>query len=90
MNIYRCLPLHQKWQQWVAQLNQNIYFYYNEQEDYFVCPMGQHMTRVGSRYTKTGSGYISEIARYRSQRCEGCKFKIELQFSVSDIDLNNL
>ena len=46
-------------------------FYYNEKEDYFVCPMGQHMDRIGTRHIRTGSGYISENARYRAQRCEG-------------------
>ena len=25
-------------------------FYYNEKEDYFVCPMGQHMDRIGTRH----------------------------------------
>lgn len=50
-------------------------FYYNEKDDYFVCPMGQHMTRIGTRHTKTASGYVSENARYRAQRCEGCPLR---------------
>lgn len=50
-------------------------FYYNEKEDYFVCPMGQHMDRIGTRHIRTGSGYISENARYRAQRCEGCPLR---------------
>ena len=50
-------------------------FYYNEEEDYYVCPMGQHMERIGTRHCKTGSGYRSENARYQAQRCEGCPLR---------------
>ena len=49
--------------------------YYNKQHDYYVCPMGQHMTRVGTRHTKTESGYVTEKAVYRAQRCEGCPLR---------------
>ena len=49
--------------------------YYNPQEDYFVCPMGQHMGRVGVKYGKTGSGYRTEIALYRAERCQGCPLR---------------
>ena len=37
--------------------------------------MGQHMTRVGTAYKKTDSGYRSESARYRAQRCDGCPLR---------------
>lgn len=50
-------------------------FYYNEDEDYYVCPMGQHMERIGTSHCKTGSGYRSENARYQAQRCEGCPLR---------------
>ena len=46
--------------------------YYNKDEDYYVCPMGQHMNRIGTRRDKTASGYTTESARYKAQRCEGC------------------
>ena len=49
--------------------------YYNAEEDYYVCPMGQHMTRVGTRHDKSGSGYVAELALYRAQRCEGCPLR---------------
>ena len=47
-------------------------FHYNADEDYYVCPMGQHMTRIGSSLSKTANGYWSENARYRAQNCNGC------------------
>lgn len=43
--------------------------YYNEENDYYVCPMGQHMTPVGTIRTTTPNGYESETVRYRAQRC---------------------
>ena len=50
-------------------------FHYNAAEDYYVCPMGQHMRRVGTARSKTASGYRSESARYRAQNCQGCPLR---------------
>ena len=50
-------------------------FHYNAAEDYYVCPMGQHMRRVGTARSKTASGYRSESARYRAQNCRGCPLR---------------
>lgn len=47
-------------------------FYYNRDDDYYVCPMGQHMEPCGQRQTKSDSGYVSVITLYRAQRCDGC------------------
>ena len=49
--------------------------YYNKEGDYFVCPMGQHMERVGTRHNKTEKGYRTLNAVYRAQRCEGCPLR---------------
>ena len=50
-------------------------FYYNEEQDFCICPMGQKMQRIGTRHVKTASGYVSENARYRAIRCEGCPLR---------------
>jgi transposase len=50
-------------------------FYYNKEEDYYVCPMGQHLRRIGTRRGRTASGYVTQSARYRAQRCEGCPLR---------------
>ena len=50
-------------------------FHYNADKDYYVCPMGQHMTRIGTAHSKTASGYRSESARYRAQNCKGCPLR---------------
>ncbi len=50
-------------------------FHYNAAEDYYVCLMGQHMTRIGTSHSKTAGGYRSENARYRAQNCKGCPLR---------------
>ncbi len=50
-------------------------FHYNADEDYYVCPMGQHMTRIGTSHSKTASGYRSENTRYRARNCKGCPLR---------------
>ena len=54
-------------------LIQNIY--YNAAEDYYVCPMGQHMERCGTQHPVSDLGYRSEMAVYRSVNCKGCPFR---------------
>ena len=49
--------------------------YYNAVGDYYVCPMGQRMERIGTVQSKTESGYAAEIARYKARRCEGCPLR---------------
>jgi hypothetical protein len=52
---------------------QNLF--YNVQDDYFVCPMGQHLQNKG-RTTKTNQhGYKSEITIYEAANCNGCPLK---------------
>ena len=49
--------------------------YYNEEGDYFICPMGEKMHFL-YRYTrKTDNGYEQEISVYQAQRCEGCPLR---------------
>ena len=49
--------------------------YYNKEEDCYVCPMGQHMNRIGMKRGKTCSGYVTESIRYQAARCEGCPLR---------------
>ena len=50
-------------------------FHYNAAWDYYVCPMGQHMTRIGTSHSKTAGGYTTESARYQAQNCKGCPLR---------------
>lgn len=49
--------------------------YYNKEQDYYVCPMGQHMERIGIKRGKTDRGYVTESVRCRAARCEGCPLR---------------
>ena len=49
--------------------------HYNPEGDYFVCPMGQHMERVGIKYDRTESGYRTESVIYRARNCQGCPLR---------------
>lgn len=49
--------------------------YYNKEQDFYVCPMGQRMGRIGIKRNVTDSGFTSYSARYRAQRCSGCPLR---------------
>lgn len=49
--------------------------YYNEEGDYYICPMGQRVSRTGTLQTRTEGGYISQSACYRAIRCKGCSLR---------------
>ena len=49
--------------------------YYNEEGDYYICPMGQRMSRTGTLQTRTEGGYISQSACYRDILCKGCPLR---------------
>lgn len=51
--------------------------YYNEKENYFVCPMGQHMDFFCMRTRKSSTGFKSQISLYKAANCEGCPLKGE-------------
>jgi len=49
--------------------------YYNELEDYFVCPIGQKMQRIGSYQKTTDNGFSQEIVIYQAINCVGCPMR---------------
>ena len=50
-------------------------FYYNKEHDYCICPMGQKMQRVGTKFSRTESGYAIRTDCYRAIRCDGCPLR---------------
>lgn len=58
--------------------------YYNKEENYLVCPMGQHMEECGQRQTTSDSGYVSVITLYRAKRCDGCPLASRCKTSKGD------
>ncbi len=49
--------------------------YYNKEQDYFVCPMGQHLTLQRISNEKTSTGYEHQVHYYQARRCEGCPLR---------------
>jgi transposase len=49
--------------------------HYNEQEDYLVCPMGQHMRNMGTHKEQNKSGYEQQITRYQAPNCDRCPLR---------------
>ena len=58
--------------------------YYNRGQDYYVCPMGQHMEYTGQRKSKSDMGYVSVLKRYQAQNCEGCPLKSQCHKSKTN------
>jgi len=52
---------------------QNLY--YNEKEDYYVCPMGQHLTYWYTKKVVSKLGYQSTARVYKAQNCKGCPMR---------------
>lgn len=63
-------------------LVQNLY--YNQGQDFYVCPMGQRMEKVGTSTRTTDNGYSSQVTHYQSKRCEGCPLRAMCHQSKSD------
>lgn len=51
------------------------YLYYNEVEDYFICPMGQKMIYQFTTNKTTSTGYQQKIRCYQAKNCEGCPLR---------------
>ena len=66
--------------------------YYNKNEDYYVCTMGQHLTYKNDVYRKLASGYISTSKRYEAQNCNGCPLRCKCFKAVGNrkIEVNHV
>lgn len=49
--------------------------HYNGQDDYVVCPMGQHMQNTGTHKEKNRSGFEQTITTYQAPNCNGCPLR---------------
>lgn len=54
-------------------LQQNLY--YNEGQDFYVCPMGQRMECTGKGKRTSSNGYEAQVHYYQAKRCEGCPLR---------------
>jgi transposase len=49
--------------------------YYNKDQDYYICPMGQKMKKLYDRVEKKKSGYRQNLSIYQAIRCQGCPLR---------------
>ena len=63
-------------------LVQNLY--YNAEDDYFVCPMGQHMEHICDTRAKSYLGYESVVSLYQARNCYGCPLRCMCYKGASD------
>lgn len=46
--------------------------FYNDQQDVYICPMGQKMHYIGDTINKTSTGFTQTYRRYQAQNCNNC------------------
>jgi len=51
--------------------------YYNEDEDFYVCPMGQKMHKTHQSIKRTEAGYSQSRSHYQAQNCEDCSLRTQ-------------
>ncbi|MGM9737857.1 MAG: transposase [Candidatus Cryptobacteroides sp.] len=49
--------------------------YYNEELDYYVCPMRQHMEHIADKKTVSDLEYVSHTSVYRASNCSKCPLR---------------
>lgn len=49
--------------------------FYNAEQDFYVCPMGQRMAKTGTYKRTTDNGFVSEVSHYQAKRCDGCPLR---------------
>ena len=65
--------------------------FYNPEDDFYVCPMGQKMKFIRQEKRYTASGYQQTVSVYRASRCEGCPLRGQCHKSKRDrqIEVNH-
>ena len=52
---------------------QNLF--YNQEQDFLVCPIGQKLTKIYTKKSKTTTGFIQHHSVYQAINCEGCPMR---------------
>ena len=65
--------------------------FYNPDDDFYVCPMGQKLKFIRREKRYTASGYQQTVSVYRAGRCEGCPLRGQCHKSKRDrqIEVNH-
>ena len=49
--------------------------FYNKEQDFYVCTMGQRMENAGTSKRTSGNGYQSQVAYYEAKNCSNCPLR---------------
>lgn len=49
--------------------------FYNSEKNFYVCPMGQHLTFQDEGTRKTELGFMYRVSIYQAQHCNGCPLR---------------
>ena len=65
--------------------------FYNPDDDFYICPMGQKLKFIRQEKRYTASGYQQTVSVYRACRCEGCPLRGQCHKSKRDrqIEVNH-
>jgi transposase len=65
--------------------------YYNKEQDYYVCPMGQHMENLGTYTKTTATGFTQTLTKYGAKNCHNCPLNGSCHKSQGNrvIDINH-
>ena len=65
--------------------------FYNPDDDFYVCPMGQKLNFIRQEKRYAASGYQQTVSVYRAGRCEGCPLRGQCHKSKRDrqIEVNH-
>lgn len=65
--------------------------FYNQADNYIVCPMGQHMDFKGINNRESELGYKYQVSIYQAQNCNGCPVRSQCHNSEYNrkIELNH-
>lgn len=65
--------------------------YYNTEQDFLVCPIGQKMYCIGTQKRTSDLGYESTVHIYQTQNCKGCPMRSGCHKSADNrkIELNH-
>lgn len=51
------------------------HLYYNEEQDFYVCPMGERMEKTHESTTTNKNGFVQKHSHYQAQNCNGCPLR---------------
>ncbi len=58
--------------------------YYNQEGNYYICPMGQKMNFIAEEERLNEAGHVSRVSIYQATRCDGCPLRGQCHKSTQE------